>query len=82
MIDGLMEKYGTDTKFVLCYGMMGRNSTVDADIATVANSYGSNVQYLQFTNTNTNSMTGHPTQANHKASGKELAARINAMLNN
>lgn len=82
MIDGLMEKYGTDTKFVLCYGMMGRNSTVDADIAKVANSYGSNVQYLQFTNTNTNSMTGHPTQANHKASGKELAARINAMRNN
>lgn len=83
MIDGLMAKYGTDAKFVLCYGMMGTNSTVGADIAAVANSYGNNVKYLNFTDYGTISgtyATGHPSQAAHKKSGADLAKFISDIL--
>ena len=83
MIDGLIAKYGTDVKVVLCYGMMGTNATVGADITSVANSYGNNVKYLNFTNYGTISgtyATGHPSQAAHKQSGADLAKFISDML--
>ena len=81
MIDGLMAKYGTDAKFVLCYGMMGTNSTVGADIAAVASSYGSNVKYLQLDDNGRGfNNQGHPSQRSHKMAGEKLADFISGMI--
>lgn len=79
MIDGLLNVYGDDTRFVLCYGMINRDETVDRDIESVAANYGDKVQYLRLDNNGIITgeySTNHPSQENHKKSSEILVEFI------
>lgn len=78
MIDGLKAKC-PNAKFVLCYGMMGTNSTVWSNIKTVANNY-DYAYALNFTDYRDN-RSGHPLVEDHSQNATQLYNKINEILN-